>query len=104
MGVTGSIVVSTSVADVLRPSDPTTPLWRRVKPKLSSVAMHEEMGFQLDGKHTLTLANQTVTNAGLGGSTLRVGFKRALSGRSWIQLGGEALGHSPLAVDVGASR
>ena len=103
MGVSGSFVISTSAAHVLHPRDPSTPLWRRLLPELSSVAMSEEMRLGLDRRHTLTVSNQAVTKAGLGGSTMRLGFKRALSSRSTLQLG-TALSHDPLALDVAASR
>jgi DnaJ-class molecular chaperone len=104
MGVTGSIVVSTSLAEILQPSDPMTPLRRRLKPELSSIAMSHETRVRLDGKSNITLSNQAVTKAGLGGSTLRLGFKRALSSRSSVQLTTAVAGHEPYAIDLGASR
>ena len=37
MGVSGSVVVSVSVAEVLQPSDPSVPLMRRLVPEVRSV-------------------------------------------------------------------
>ena len=104
MGASGAIVISTSLQHVLQPPDPSIPLRERhLLPVLSSVAMQEEMGMRLDRKHSLTFSNQTVTKAGLGGSTLRIGFKRSLSPRSHIQLA-TSLSHEPSAIDFVASR
>ena len=103
MNVSGSFVVSASASDVLQPREPDAPLWRRLKPELSSVAMNEEMHVKLDPKNSLSVTNQAVTKAGLGGSTLRVGFRRALSERSTLQLS-SALSHEPYAIAIAASR
>ena len=45
MGASGSIVLSASLQPLLQPADRNArlPLWRRMKPELSSVAMSEEM-------------------------------------------------------------
>eukprot|EP00966_Prymnesium_polylepis_P213818 4951892-Prymnesium_polylepis.1 len=103
MGASGSIVISTSLAHVLQPPDASTPVWRRLYPELSSVAMVQEMRLQPDRKHTLTVSNQTVSKQGLGGSTLRLGFMRALSARSTLQLA-SSIGYTPYALDVVATR
>ena len=103
MGVSGSVVVSSSLSEVLQPSDPSVPLWRRCKPELSSVAMQEEMHLSLDRKNKISISNQALTKGGLGGSTLRLGFVRALSTKSSLQLA-TSLSHEPYAVDMSASR
>ena len=66
MGVSGSVVVSTSMSEVLQPSDPATPWWCRLAPRLSSVAMSEDMHMALDRRNTLSISNQALTKAGLG--------------------------------------
>ena len=103
MGASGAMVISASLSELAQPSDPSVPFWRRLKPELSSVAMQEEMRLSLDAKNTLTVANHAITKAGLGGSTLRVGFGRALSRRSSLQLT-SSLSHEPYALDVAATR
>jgi hypothetical protein len=87
-------VLSASVQRLLQPDDVHMPLWRRCVPELSSVAMDQEMTMRLDPKNSLTLSNQAVTKHGLGGSTLRLGFKRTLSPRSTLQLS-TSLSHEP---------
>ena len=103
MGINGSIVLSASVQRLLQPDDVHMPLWRRCVPELSSVAMDQEMTMRLDPKNSLTLSNQAVTKHGLGGSTLRLGFKRTLSPRSTLQLS-TSLSHEPYALGLPATR
>ena len=103
MAANGSIVLSASASDVLQPREPSVPLHRRLLPELSSVAMTEEMSLKLDPKNSVTVSNSAVTKAGLGGSTLRVGFRRQLSERSAVQLS-SALGHEPYALALALTR
>ena len=70
MGAHGSIVISAGASEVLQPRDASTPLWRRLVPELSSVAMSEEMQLTLDRRNTLSISNQAVSKAGLGDSSL----------------------------------
>ena len=103
MGVSGSMVLSANASQVLQPHDESVPFWRRLIPELSSVAMNQDMTMRLDRKHTVSVSNQAVTKSGLGGSTLRVGFKRVLSERSSLQLS-SGLSHEPYSLTAAASR
>ncbi len=81
----GSLVVSSTIAHIVEPEDAHAPLAERPPPALSSVAINEEMTLRLDGRNELSLGCQLLTRAGLGGSTLRIGFKRQLSPHASLQ-------------------
>ena len=99
----GSLVLSCSVADVVQPGDPSTPLRQRAPPARTSVAMSEEMSLQLDKRNTLVVASQLLTKSGLGGSTLRLGFRRQLSRHSTLEAL-SAVDGSPKALSLTCSR
>ena len=74
----GSLVLSCSVADVVQPGDPSTPLWR-APPARTSVAMSEEMSLQLDKRNTLVVATSCSPTASR--LDARLGFRRQLAHR-----------------------
>ena len=103
MGVSGGATLSCSAAQLFQPSDPDMPLSQRLVPELSSVATTTDISMRLAPRNSLSFSSQALTKAGLGGSTLRVGFKRTLSARSTVQLA-TSLGRGPLGLDLAASR
>ena len=78
MRLSGSLVLSASAADIIEPADPDTPLLQREPLEPMSVAVGQEMLLMPDKRHHVSLGYQMVTKRGLGGSTLRIGFKRVL--------------------------
>jgi len=81
----GSVVLSSTASDMLAPADPDTPWSERMGPSLASAAMNEDMTLVLDRRTALTLGCQILTKSGLGGCTLRMGFKRSLGHHAAIQ-------------------
>ena len=86
MKLNGSVVFSLDGTEILQPGDPSIPPYRRSLLHLSSVAMKEEMALAFDSRNTASLTHHVVTKAGLGASTLRIGFARQLSAVSSLHL------------------
>eukprot|EP00962_Isochrysis_galbana_P031851 scaffold10402_cov96-Isochrysis_galbana.AAC.4 len=99
----GSVVVSATASDMLAPADPDTPWSDRMGPSLASVAMSEDMTLMLGQRSALTLGCQILTRAGLGGCTLRMGFKRQLGHHSAIQASASGFNGAP-GLGLTASR
>ena len=98
MRLNGSLVFFADASDILQPPEPDMPLVSRLTPHFNSVALNEDMTLALDGRNTLSLTQQIVTKSGLGGSTLRIGFRRQLSSVSSVQLSSALDGTSTLAL------
>jgi DnaJ family protein C protein 11 len=79
--LSGATVITASVDD-LSPASAS----RWFGAELQSVAMTQDMALELDSRSTLSLRPELLTKAGLGGSSLRIGFRRQLSGFAAVDL------------------
>ena len=93
--MSGSLVVGASASDLLAPADPDLPLGERLWPHISSVSMSEDMALALSQRTALTCGCQLLTKGGLGGCTLRLGFKRQLGHHAFLHASASGLNGSP---------
>ena len=102
--MSGSLVVGASASDLLAPADPDLPLGERLWPHISSVSMSEDMALAVSPRTALTCGCQLLTKGGLGGCTLRLGFKRQLGHHAFLHASASGLNGSPISVGLSASR
>ena len=86
MGASGSATLACSISEALQPTDRSVPLLRRLVPEISSFAAAQDMSLRLGARDSVSVSSQVLSKAGLGGYTLRLGFKRQLSSSSSVTL------------------
>ena len=96
--LSGATVITASLDD-LSPASAS----RWLGAELQSVAMTQDMTLELDSRSTLSVGPQLLTKAGLGGSSLRLGFRRQLSTFAAVELSTSLLSGAA-ALGISANR
>ena len=96
--LSGATVITASLDD-LSPASAS----RWLGAELQSVAMTQDMTLELDSRSTLSVGPQLLTKEGLGGSSLRLGFRRQLSGFAAVELSTSLLSGAA-ALGISANR